>query len=179
MKILSFGFIFGHRRRLRRHGATCRTSPSSVSPRMPSRSKVSTKREAAEWMGFGGCLFGKKIGCFLGFCKGMQGKLWDFTRKNGEVIKINYIDLIWCCLNIGYPHIWWLRYCPFIDKPTRMITVGSYFDVYSADSVLDVVCSNIINSTIIVPPDFNGYPVSRELRERLSKFAFHPFGEFL
>lgn len=36
-----------------------------------------------------------------------------------------------------------------------MITVGSYFDVvYIADSDLDVVCSNIINSTIIVPPDF-------------------------
>ena len=39
-----------------------------------------------------------------------------------------------------------------------MITVGSYFDVYIADSVLDVVCSNIINSTIIVPPDFSRLP---------------------
>lgn len=84
MKILSFG----HRRRLRRHGATCRTSPSSVSPRMPNRSKASTKREAAEWMGFGGCLFGKKSDVCLGFYKGRQWKIWDFTRKNGEVIKI-------------------------------------------------------------------------------------------
>lgn len=44
-------------------------------------------RQRSEWDSVDVCL-GKKSDVCLGFYKGRQWKIWDFTRKNVEVIKI-------------------------------------------------------------------------------------------
>ena len=117
MKILSFGIVAASGSMV----ATCRTSPifGVSADAQPGQRSLRSGRKRSEWDSVDVCL-GKKSDVFWDFTSGMQGKLWDFTRKNGEVIKINYIDLIWCCLNIGLTLTfdgWGIAHV--IDKPTR------------------------------------------------------------